>query len=146
MPAGVVLVHAGLLLLVTRDGTVTIPALDQLVDGVGPTIASALPPGAASAVVDAAAREWFSIVLLEVAIATVIAASQVGTRPRARTVAAFLAGLGLLASVVGAGLRADTPLWQVVAATGGVASLSAYGLHRYERLRLGLVDGGGQRE
>lgn len=60
--------------------------------------------------------------------------------PGRRSIAGLVAFGGLLAAL-GAARSVTEELWLLAAALVGVTAVAAYGLHRYERVRMGLVEG-----
>lgn len=144
VPAVIAFVHVALLLVVTRDGTVTVAPLRDAIAGVGPAIASVVPPPYEPYVRAVAAADWFPVVLLEIILTLLVAATLLFGQARRRSVAAFVLALVVLTAVAGVSLTSGAALWLVVGSTVGAVALLAYGLHRYERVVLGLVKGGSE--
>lgn len=82
------------------------------------------------------------LVAVEVGLLAVLAGPLTTPDRPARTLAAFVAGTAALWAAAWLVLRAGEPLWAAAATLAIVAATAAYGVHRYERVRLGLVEGG----
>lgn len=85
-------------------------------------------------------------VIGEAGLLAVLAGSLTTTDEPARTVAALAVATLALGAVGWGVLRSGRPLWIVAVAIAVVATTTAYGLHRYERVRLGLVEDDTQRD
>lgn len=81
------------------------------------------------------------IAAVELGLAAVLVSPMAGTDGGRRLIAATaLCFVGLAAVVAPASLAVD-PLWTVAAALVALVAALSYGVHRYERLRLGLLEG-----
>lgn len=80
-----------------------------------------------------------AVAIAELGLLSVLAGPLAETDAPRGTLAAF-AVAALAAGAVGWGLlRTDRPLWLAALAVAVVAATAAYGIHRYERVSLGLV-------
>lgn len=85
-----------------------------------------------------------AVAIAEVGLLSVLAGPLAETDAPGGTLGAF-AVAALATGAVGWGLlRSDRPLWLAGLAVALVAATAAYGIHRYERVSLGLVEDDGE--
>lgn len=104
---------------------------------------SAFAAGAVLALPATADAPLAAVVAVQVGLLAVLAGSLLDVDEPLGALFAFALATLALAAVGWGVLRAGRPLWLATLALALVAATAAYGLHRYERVRLGLIEEAG---
>lgn len=82
------------------------------------------------------------LVAIEIGLLGVLAGPLAGVDRQIEALLTFVVATGGFAGIAWLVLGAGEPVWVATVAMALVAATTAYGVHRYERVRLGLVEGG----